>query len=50
MSFFLQLAQRRPDAGIDKGQRDGSLQYALGAEVFAEERVSHANIVHKERW
>ena len=44
-----QLAQRRPDAGIGKGQRDGSLQHALGAEVFAEERVSHANIVHKER-
>ena len=44
-----QLAQRRPDAGIGKGQRDGSLQHALGAEVFAEERVSHAHIVHKER-
>ena len=44
-----QLAQRRPDAGIGKGQRDGSLQHTLGAEVFAEERVSHANIVHKER-
>ena len=44
-----QLAQRRPDAGIGKGQRDGSLQHALGAEVFAEERVAHAHIVHKER-
>ena len=44
-----QLAQRRPDAGIGKGQRDGSLQHALGAEVFAEERVTHAYIVHKER-
>ena len=44
-----QLAQRRPDAGIGKGQRDGSLQHALGAEVFAEERVAHANVVHKER-
>ena len=44
-----QLAQRRPDAGIGKGQRDGSLQHALGAEVFAEEGVAHANIVHKER-
>ncbi len=44
-----QLAQRRPDAGIGKGQRDGSLQHTLGAEVFAEERVAHAHIVHKER-
>ena len=44
-----QAPQRRPDAGIGKGQRDGSLQHALGAEVFAEERVSHANVVHKER-
>ena len=44
-----QLAQRRPDAGIGKGQRDGSLQHALGAEVFAEEGVAHAHIVHKER-
>ena len=34
---------------LGKGQRDGSLQHALGAEVFAEERVTHANIVHKER-
>ncbi len=44
-----QLAQRRPDAGIGKGQRDGSLQHALGAEVFAEEGVAHAHVVHKER-
>ena len=44
-----QLAQRRPDAGIGEGQRDGSLQHALGAEVFAEEGVAHANVVHKER-
>ena len=43
-----QLAQRRPDAGIGKGQRDGSLQHALGAEVFAEKRVAHAHVVHKE--
>lgn len=44
-----QLAQRRPDAGIGKGQRDGSLQHALWAEVFTEERVAHTYIVHKER-
>ena len=44
-----QLAQRRPDAGIGKGQRDGSLQHALRAEVFAEEGVAHAHVVHKER-
>ena len=44
-----QLAQRRPDAGIGKGQRDGSLQHALWAEVFAEERITHAHIVYKER-
>ena len=44
-----QAAQRRPDAGIGKGQRDGPLQHALGAEVFAEEGVAHANVVHKER-
>ena len=43
-----QLAQRRPDAGIGKGQRDGSLQHALGAEVLAEEGVAHAHVVHKE--
>ncbi len=44
-----QLAQRRPDAGIGKGQRDGSLQHALRAEVLAEERVAHAHVVDKER-
>ena len=44
-----QAPQRRPDAGIGKGQRDGPLQHALGTEVFAEERVAHAYIVHQER-
>ena len=44
-----QLAQRRPDAGIGKGQRDGSLQYTLGTEVFAEEWISHAHVVYKKR-
>ena len=44
-----QAAQCRPDAGIGKGQRDSPLQHALGAEVFAEEWISHAHIVHKER-
>ena len=43
-----QLAQRRPDAGIGKGQRNGALQHALGAEVLAEEGVAHAHVVHKE--
>ena len=42
-------AQRRPDTGIGKGQRDGTLQHTLRAEVFAEEWISHAHIVHKER-
>ena len=44
-----QAAQRRPDAGIGKGQRDGSLQHTLGAEVLAEEWVAHAHVIHKER-
>ena len=44
-----QLAQRRLDAGIGEGQRDGSLQHSLGAEVLAEERIPHANVVHKKR-
>ena len=44
-----QASQRRPDAGIGKGQRDGPLQHALWAEVFAEERIAHANIIYKER-
>ena len=44
-----QAAQCRPDAGIGKGQRDSPLQHALGAEVFTEEWISHAHIVHKER-
>ena len=43
-----QAAQRRPDAGIGKGQRNGALQHALGAEVLAEEGVAHAHVVHKE--
>ena len=43
-----QAAQCRPDAGIGKGQRDSPLQHALWAEVFAEEWISHAHIVHKE--
>ena len=43
-----QLAQRRPDAGIGKGQRNGALQHTLGAEVLAEEGVAHAHVVHKE--
>ena len=44
-----QAAQRCPDAGIGKGQRDGSLQHALRAEVFTEERVAHGYIIYKER-
>ena len=44
-----QAPQRRPDAGIGKGQRDGSLQHALRAEVFTEERVAHGYIIYKER-
>ena len=44
-----QAPQCRSDAGIGKGQRDGSLQHALRAEVLAEEGVAHAHIVHKER-
>ena len=44
-----QAPQRRPDAGIGKGQRDGPLQHALWAEVFTKERITHAYIVHKER-
>ena len=44
-----QAPQRRPDAGIGKGQRDGTLQHALWAEVFTKERIAHAYIVHKER-
>ena len=43
-----QAAQRRPDTGIGKGQRNGTLQHALGAEVLAEEGVAHAHVVHKE--
>ena len=42
-------AERCPDTGVGKGQRDGSLQHALGAEVFAEERIAHTHIVYKER-
>ena len=44
-----QAPQCRSDAGIGKGQRDGSLQHALRAEVLAEEGVAHAHIVHEER-
>ena len=44
-----QAPQRRPDAGIGKGQRDGTLQHALWAEIFTKERITHAYIVHKER-
>ena len=44
-----QAPQCRSDAGIGKGQRDGSLQHTLRAEVLAEEGVAHAHIVHEER-
>ena len=44
-----QAAQRRPDAGIGKGQRDSPLQHALGAEVLAEEGVAHAHVVDEKR-
>ena len=44
-----QAPQCRSDTGIGKGQRDGSLQHALRAEVLAEEGVAHAHIVHEER-
>ena len=44
-----QAAQRRPDAGIGQRQRDGPLQDPLWAEVFTEERVAHAYIVHQKR-
>ena len=44
-----QAPKCRSDAGIGKGQRDGSLQHTLRAEVLAEEGVAHAHIVHEER-
>ena len=44
-----QAPKCRSDAGIGKGQRDGSLQHALRAEVLAEKGVAHAHIVHEER-
>ena len=44
-----QAPQCRSDAGIGKGQRDGSLQHTLRAEILAEEGVAHAHIVHEER-
>ena len=44
-----QAPQCRSDAGIGKGQRNGSLQHTLRAEVLAEEGVAHAHIVHEER-
>ena len=43
----LPSAARMPE--LAGGQRDGPLQHALGTEVFAEERVAHAYIVHQER-
>ena len=44
-----QAAQRRPDAGIGKGQWDGPLQHALGAEILTEEGVTHAYVVDEKR-
>ena len=45
-----QLAQRGADARIGQGEGDSTLQHALRAEILAEERVAHAQLVDRQQW
>ena len=39
-------AQRRPYSGVHRRERNCTLKNALGTEIFAEERVAYAHVVH----
>ena len=44
------MSQRRSNAGIGNGQRNGALEHALRTDVFAKERISHPQVVdHQHR-
>ena len=49
LNFHVNSFPAPPGCRNWQGTAGWPLQHALGAEVFAEERVPHANIVHKER-
>lgn len=40
--------ERRTDAGVCQRKRDRALEYALRAEVLAEKRIAHAELVDRE--
>ena len=45
-----QLAQRGADARVRQGQRNRALQHTLRAEILAEERIAHAELIgHQHR-
>ena len=43
-----ELAQGRPDTGVDQGKGDGPFHNTLGAEVFTEEGFTQADLVDHE--
>ena len=45
-----QLAQRGADTRICQGEGNGTFQHALRAEILAEERVAHAQLVDRQQW
>lgn len=42
-----QCAERRANAGVHQGERDRALEDSLRTQVFAEDRVAHAELVHQ---
>ena len=43
-----ELSQRRSNAGIGNGQRNGALEHTLRTDVLTKERVAHAHVVNHQ--
>ena len=42
------MSQRRSNAGIGDGQRNGALEHTLWTDVLTKERVAHAHVVNHQ--
>ena len=42
------MSQRRSNAGIGNGQRNGALEHTLRTDVLTKERVAHAHVVNHQ--
>ena len=42
------MPQRRSNAGVGNGQRNGALEHTLWTDVLAKERIAHAHVVNHQ--